>query len=190
MARRTLFNMSDCILKTTIKIGAREGLECLTARKIAGFCDVTDATVFVYFKNKQNLLLQAYKYVFDWTNNIIERLIENSLRDNTLTDEKWNVFFGKLVENVDNAKYFCNYRYSGRCFSDVKPTQRQIDICKNIITKKSLKNNLTANDYTVIWGNIMESVAYYAIQVADGRLANSIQKYELIRELLFSGYRE
>lgn len=189
MARRTLYNIDECILKAAIKIGANEGVENITARKIADCCDITDATVFVYFQNKQNLLLQAYLYVCKWANKTIDLIIENSLADNTLTGENWGKFFGKLVENADKAKYFCGYRYSCKVVHDIKPSQKQIEICKQIITKNSLKNALSNSDYAVVWGNIMESIAYYVIQVAEGRMANSLSKYELIRELIFGGLK-
>ncbi|HPG92118.1 MAG TPA: helix-turn-helix domain-containing protein [Clostridia bacterium] len=189
MARRTLYNIDECIIKAVIKIGANEGIGNVTARKIADCCDITDATVFVYFQNKQNLLLQAYLYVCEWTNNVIDIIIENSLLDNTLTGEKWEKFFVKLVENVDKAKYFCGYRYSGKNVHDIKPSHKQIEICKKIVTKGNLTNTLSNSDYAVVWGSLMESIAYYVIQVADGRMANSLGKYELIRELIFGGFR-
>lgn len=183
MARRTLLNIREKILKSTIDIGASDGVENVTARKIAQQCGITDATVFVYFKTKENLLLKAYEYVNDWLSKTLETF--NGGGECVSSDEKWNILFTWLVKNVSYTKYFCNYRHSGRKIPEGLWGQLQAGLCRAMVSNEKISVQMNQNDYLALWGNILESIAYYAALVSEGKMENTDSKCCLIRSLLF-----
>jgi AcrR family transcriptional regulator len=60
MARRNLRNIDERILTHVIEEGAKNGIERISTKKIAGLLRITEPTIYVHFKNKQNLLSEAY----------------------------------------------------------------------------------------------------------------------------------
>ena len=105
MARRILLNIEEKILRSAVEIGAAEGVENVTGRKIALRCGISDATVFVYFGTKENLLAKTYEHVCDWINKNIETFTLSS-KNCQLFEENWNALFAWLIKNIDYMEFF------------------------------------------------------------------------------------
>ena len=65
MARRTLRNLDERILKWTIHYGAIDGISNVSTKRIAKDLRITEPTIYVHFKTKGNLLYEAYKRVVE-----------------------------------------------------------------------------------------------------------------------------
>jgi AcrR family transcriptional regulator len=63
MARRTLRNLDERILNQVIRYGAEEPIGDISTKKIASELRISEPTIYVHYKTKDNLLLQAYKKV-------------------------------------------------------------------------------------------------------------------------------
>lgn len=61
MARRTLRNLDERIIKLTIHYGAIGGIEGIQTKRMAKDLGITEPTIYVHFKTKENLLFEAYK---------------------------------------------------------------------------------------------------------------------------------
>ena len=110
MARRNLVNVAERILIETIKTAAQESIDKTPSKKIAEKCDITDATIFVYFKTKKNLFHKAYEYS-------LEKLYASFKSNaNLLNERKYKDFWDNMltfaVENDYFAKFCAAYRHS------------------------------------------------------------------------------
>jgi Transcriptional regulator len=65
MARRTLRNLDERILKWTIHYGAIDGISNVSTKRIAKDLRITEPTIYVHFKTKGNLLYEAYKRIVE-----------------------------------------------------------------------------------------------------------------------------
>ncbi len=61
------------ILEKSLELFCREGFDDVTFQKIADACGITRTTLYVYFKNKQEILVWSIKQL---TQNIESRLVE------------------------------------------------------------------------------------------------------------------
>lgn len=110
MARRNLVNVAERILLETVKTAAEESIEKTPSKKIAEKCDITDATIFVYYKTKKNLFNKAYEYS-------LEKLYANFKSNAYLLQEgKYKDFWDKILSfalgNDYFAKFCAAYRHS------------------------------------------------------------------------------
>ncbi len=58
-------NTKSMLLETTVQQIESIGTERISLRKIAAECGVTHATVYKYFKNKQDLIEACYPYIYE-----------------------------------------------------------------------------------------------------------------------------
>ena len=110
MARRNLVNVAERILLETVKTAAEESIEKTPSKKIAEKCDITDATIFVYFKTKKNLFNKAYEYS-------LEKLFASFKSNAKLLQEGkykdfWNEILTFAIENDYFGKFCATYRHS------------------------------------------------------------------------------
>lgn len=61
MARRTLRALDNRIIKRTLISGAKNGICNISTKEIASILGITEPTIYVHYKTKENLLFCAYK---------------------------------------------------------------------------------------------------------------------------------
>lgn len=54
-------NIASDLMESTVKVIARDGFDKATTRNIAGKCDISDAYIYVYFKDKDDLFAKAFQ---------------------------------------------------------------------------------------------------------------------------------
>jgi AcrR family transcriptional regulator len=62
MARRTLIHLDERILAWAVQEGSRKGIEGISTARIASQLRISEPTIFIHFKNKGNLLREAYLF--------------------------------------------------------------------------------------------------------------------------------
>ena len=72
------------ILEKSLELFCREGYDDVTFQKIADACAVTRTTLYVYFKNKQEILVWSIRQL---TTNIESKLSEITRDDSISADE-------------------------------------------------------------------------------------------------------
>lgn len=161
MARRNLVNVAERILLETIKTAAAESIEKTPSKKIAEKCDITDATVFVYFKTKKNLFKKAYEYS-------LEKLNANFKSNaNLLQEGKYREFWDEIlsyaIENDYFAKYCAAYRHS--VYADITNPYAAADFIKDNFNAELIRG-LTSEQYysllDTVFSIFLETVTAFA----------------------------
>ena len=112
MARRNLRNLDERILKRTIHYGAVDGAGNISTKRIAKDLRVTEPTIYVHFKTKENLLLSAFVYCIQ---NIYdaEYIKKAASAENAEhLDEEILRLLQKGKANSEEIIYAFNYRHS------------------------------------------------------------------------------
>ncbi len=172
MARRNLENIAEKILTQTIKIAGNDGLDKAPAKRIARECDITDATIFVYYQTKENLLDSAYKYA-------LARFDENIYSQAPLikkgdAPKAMKNILAFAVENADISKYISVYRHSAY-WDKNEVVEEKVKLSKKVFTSARLAAK-TPEEFMKLWYALENLTVELAINVADGRLAGD-EKY-------------
>ncbi|MDD3946862.1 MAG: TetR/AcrR family transcriptional regulator [Clostridia bacterium] len=190
MARRTLNGIEDKILMQTVKMGAQNGIESISTKKIAKCCDISEPTIYVHFKTKRNLIVQAGRR-FD---NTIRQMMSDTyydFQDKFLLDQKvkstWLKIFDFLLAHPNDTKYYNRYRHS----AFYEPT---LDYAEDGIYTLAVNYMLTQNmklsdykdiGYPAVMICAIDSTLNFAETIIDGKLKKSEKIIDLIFKLIF-----
>lgn len=97
------------ILFATEKLMAEQGLHALSMQKIAKVADISVGTIYIYFKNKNELLTELAKYLFA---RVDRELIKNQDTGASLFDQyrqMWWNFWNFFNQNPQVLKNFYQY---------------------------------------------------------------------------------
>ena len=108
MGRRTLDNIDQKIIRTTIKIGAEKGAEHVSTLDLAKKLGISEGTIFVHFKTKSNLLAAARDYVFAKIQPAYDEFMEKEVNYNGFY-EFWLKIMSLMYDNPDYTKFFYSY---------------------------------------------------------------------------------
>lgn len=128
MARRNLRNLDERILRKTISYGASDGISNISTKRIAKDLHITEPTIYVHFKTKENLLLSAYSkavediYDIDSLKKADVEYFKNEL------DKVLLKLLLSAKANSEAIVYAFNYRHS--CFFNNNMTEQ-----RNLYTK-------------------------------------------------------
>lgn len=98
MARRTLRNLDERILNRAIYYGAEKGISNVSTKKIAFDLKITEPTIYVHFKTKNNLLKEAFKKASKTAFLVVES------EDMSTPDKVGEVFKHHFYEVLNQAK--------------------------------------------------------------------------------------
>lgn len=164
MARRNLVNIDETILKETIKIAGGEGLDKAPAKKIAQNCGITDATIFVYYENKVNLLKTAYEYAMErFDSTVLRQSYTIKSGDNY---PAWETILNFAVENNEFAKYISVYRHSSY-IGENPVSPEKIKLAKEFFKGMPAKSE---KDYANLWYALENLTIELSISIANGLL--------------------
>jgi AcrR family transcriptional regulator len=183
MARRTLKNIDEKILKKVVKIGSVGGMDGISTITISKSLDISEPTIFVHFKTKEQLLETAFLFV---TNKIFEGFTKESvaLPESASYETMWdriNLFLNLCSKYTTEIMFFYNYRHSryyseGKYKDTTNPYKKMISEAFKDLMKKV---NPEYEDLLITF--CFETIFSYFIQVFSGQIKDE----ELSRKALF-----
>lgn len=121
-----MVSTSEKILKATLVVLGREGYDKATTRKIASEAGVSELTLFRKFKNKENLVREAYKQSIETTMSEMEGIL--SFDNNKSLETNLGTLHQKLFTGIDERT------------SSLVSEMRRIIINQNMILNQDPKN--------------------------------------------------
>ncbi len=135
----------DAIIEATIKLVNEIGFAATSVSKIAKEANVSPATLYVYYKNKEDLLVSTYINI---KRNIVKALLQDF--DNTLPvrDIMRKIWFNMFAFNLKNPQYFhFKEQFANSPFADLvndeeleKEFQPIMNVIKRGIEQKIIKD--------------------------------------------------
>lgn len=117
----------NLILEKTALLLDKKGFLNISSKEIAKECNVSQGSIFLHFKTKENLLNMIL------SNNII--IFENSLKNSLLPELKSDVFLKKYLDLL-----ILNEAFLSRAYMDLPYLQEALS--KNIINLETTTKNL------------------------------------------------
>jgi AcrR family transcriptional regulator len=104
----------NAIIKATIKAVNKGGFDSASVAKIAKEAKVSPATIYIYYKNKEDLILSTYKEVKKRVSEYVLRDFNESIPVRDIFEKVWENLFLYVSENSDEFKFkeqFANSPY-------------------------------------------------------------------------------
>lgn len=183
MARRTLRNIDDKIIKKVVKIGSVDGIDSISTIEISKSLGISEPTIFVHFQTKKQLLEEAFlfvtKKIFEGFSNRNVEVPENASFE--IMWEKINSFLDLCHEFTTEIMFFYNYRHSKyyceeKFLNDTSLYRQMI-----MTTFKDLLKSTAAEHQDLLISFCFDTVFSYLIQVFNGLLKDD----EPTRKALF-----
>lgn len=183
MGYRKLEDVEGKILQAVIKVGARDGVSNVTARKVAEVCGISDFTVFNYYKNIKNLLLSAAIY---YDTGMMQRIADCVFSGKNLRFT-WDTMFDFLLANPDGALYYLGYvRQFGY---DLTPNNPRSDEFLQIAKVLFEHEGRSFNDKQLLlmWDYVTTMALYYAEKTIQGYMDNTAEFKTYAKDIVFNG---
>src|SRR5574344_458021 len=167
---RKLENIKEQIINAIIEIGAKEGADNVTARKIAAKIGISTFTVFDNFKTKQNYLDQAILTIDEPRMDIVVKMV-NEGKD---LNEVWDYMFEDFIKHDQDALFYNSYvNYFGFDVTQDNPrAERFLFVARKLFNKED-KNDLSDEEILLKWDFVTTMVLYYSEKVIKEFLPNT-----------------
>ncbi len=171
MARRTLRNLDERILKKTVAFGAAKGAARVSTKKIASVLTITEPTIYVHFKTKVNLLYEAYIYA-------VKALY--TVEGETMKE--------KIIQILDNSRnypeaaaYISSYRFYEDNGIDAEHPDPILEECRRTIENYDNKTGIDKEDIARLLAGILTSLSLLASQPTNsGRITDESLNWLLV----------
>ena len=179
------------IIKAAIDVISERGFFKSTISTIAKEADVADGTIYTYFKNKEDLLIQSFEYVLDI---ILNEIKEELDKENDYLKKVWIIIYGHInfmQEHKDLANFLqIQLRQSKRDIRlKIKEIMRQYYRIIGEILKNAVRDRVIRDDVNIkvighmIFGTVDEIVTSWVLSEKD---CNLTDKAEDIFKLIVS----
>jgi AcrR family transcriptional regulator len=188
MARRNLRNLDERILKRTIHYGAVDGAGNISTKRIAKDLRVTEPTIYVHFKTKENLLLSAFNYCIQDLYDLDYIKKAGEVQNPDHLDEELLRLLQKGKENDEEIVYAFNYRHS----TFYAPTNSEegkayMDLFKKIIRSYVNDPDMTEKTTTTLVGVCLEIVDLFIYKAAKGEIEPNAVNAKILSALVLGG---
>ncbi len=182
MAYRYLEDIDEKIISAIIKIGADEGVQKVSAQKIAAICDISTYTVFDHFKTKRNFIESAAQYFEDKYLSQLTDLIN----DKKSVYEIWDITMDEFMKNPDEALYYLSY-VNTFGFDPSENNVRSDVFLKFAKAFFQPERDLSNNQLLILWDYITSLVFYYSEKFIHNFLPYDDQTKNIVKNLVFNG---
>lgn len=105
------------LVESTIKIGARDGIEKVTTRKIAAGAGLAEAYIYQHCKDKTELLEETFMEIRSRIGRTLEyaasRIDPKTAHVDYIARILWCAYWNYLLENEEELRFFLNFHHSG-----------------------------------------------------------------------------
>lgn len=162
MGRRNLENIDRKIIKQTIKLGALNGLDHISTIELASKLSISEGTIFVHFKTKDNLVLEAYNYIKNMVQPYVKKVVYDAETEEELFGA-WIEFVDVLSKNSDYSlfmyKFFNSKIFTKYIFNEPEYINEFIEKW----LKKAGNENIERGHAVIIWNDIAYDTLRYII---------------------------
>jgi TetR/AcrR family fatty acid metabolism transcriptional regulator len=138
------------ILDSAVKVFAESGVENSTVSKIASRAGVADGTIYLYFKNKDDILTQ---FANDRGVKILEKFESEVEKGHNAREKLYNLFVSHLKEFSENVELAAVFQAEISRFHSVQPQIMALSSRYRAIIEKILiigvKENFVRSDVDV-----------------------------------------
>jgi AcrR family transcriptional regulator len=182
----------EAFLDATIRMGAKYGLEKLTIKKIAEASPAVAATSYLYFKDKDDLMNQAFQKVDRSIATAFDHaLAELSGRETLqqMAEKLWDMYFEKLMSDRDQTLYYFAFRSSPRYNKEIQ--QAQLEYFKSLVEFAGVMNQkyhvFDHVEWIVFWTFLIDGTLMFAYRILIQDIPDTPENRANMRRMCVSG---
>jgi len=188
MARSNLRNLDERILKRTIHYGAVDGAGNISTKRIAKDLRVTEPTIYVHFKTKENLLLSAFVYCIQdiYDEEYIKKatIAENAEH----LDEELLRLLQKGKDNSEEIVYAFNYRHSVYYApTESEESKTYLDLFHKLVRAYVNDPDMTEKTTATLVNVCLEIVDLFIYKAAKGEIEPNPVTAKILSALVLGG---
>lgn len=173
------------IIQKTIHISANLGLENLSTKKVSTACEISEGSLFNYFKNKNELLVQCLYSIDHDIDAVLSDVPINILEIKKTIRNLWFSYFNYLIQHGDNAKFYRQFRHSSYYTDEViKGQDKSFSFFTGFLAKVLPSFQINTD---IFWVYVIETTLNFAVRVVDGQLPSSDKDIEKYFSLIVNG---
>lgn len=185
MGYRELGNIDERILTTIIQMGAREGVENVSSKKVAKELGISSGTIFNKFPTMRDAL-DAAAQSFDGPRR------ENVLRmaqERMALDQIYDGMLDYLLADPSGTLYYISYtNFFGSAGKDREsPTDDAVDLARSVFADQA--KGLTDSQVLLLWDYVNSMAMDYARKFLNGYLPQNSDTRTFIHRMVFDGAR-
>lgn len=178
----------DRFIEATIRKVAELGLENLRTKHIAAEVDMSEATMFLYFSNKEGILRETFFEVDRRLSNILLKspyLVYNIVDEpnfEELVHKLWHDVYRYLIDNSAQTMFTVRYRYSAYYTPEIRARRQAFNgAFDRVYAALKQRFNETAHFYEGFLVNyVFELTLSFAEKVINGYINDSPETEKLI----------
>lgn len=183
MAYRKLSNIRESILENAVRIGANEGIDAITARKVALASDISTHTIYTNFLSMDDLINEA---AIRYEKKELGLLI-SCLKDKESKEEAFLNVLISLLEEKEGTIFYSSYRSSNlQEYYDRQKTKTQKYIeCSKLLFGDYKK--ISDETYLFLWNHAIMCLFSYSSALIREKIADIPEARKTIIDIIFNG---
>lgn len=184
MSYRALDDVDNKIINAVQYLGAREGAQNVTAKKIAAMCDISDFAVFSHFGTKKGYLDAARESFYQ---RYLDKMRDLEAEDAT-PEMTWDTLINDFIENPDGPAFYVSY-ISTFGMDDAYRKRRANDFLPYARRLIAPERELSDDDLMVLWNYMSNSILFCVSSFVKGNLECNDNVRGLMKNMAFHGLK-
>ncbi len=177
-------NKIEAIYREALKMIVNEGFEGLSMQRLAKAAGISPATIYIYFKDKEDLLLQLHRRELDVYFAYILDGFDPEMDFATGLAVQWKRRAQYVIDNPDKAHFMEHFKFSPLLSKSVTPKDKRFSEIMERFARKAIANKeLTPMPFEVYW-SITFAPLYNLVRFHKAGMNQAGEKFELTDEML------
>ncbi|MBN9385542.1 MAG: TetR/AcrR family transcriptional regulator [Chitinophagaceae bacterium] len=177
-------NKIEAIYREALKMLVNEGFDGFSIQKLAKVAGVSPATIYIYFSDKEDLLLQLHKREMDKYFGYVMKDFDPEMDFATGLAHQWKRRAEYVIRHSDEAHFMENFRFTPLLPKAAKMRDpRFSEMMKRFVTKAIRNKELVTMPFEVYW-SVAFSPLYNLVRFHKAGMSLTGEKFELTDEML------
>lgn len=176
---------TNSITEMTIQLVADNGLENVSAAKVAARLGISEGSIFHYFSTKHDLLTACFYSIDRQVDDVLHKVPFQGLSFEKNAHALWEAYINYFIAHGNYAKFYLQFRHSAFYTKDVIAGQNK---SFSFFTKLIGKNaSIFGINTDILWVYIIETSLNFVVRIVDNSLPSGHEDRQAMYNLLFFG---
>jgi AcrR family transcriptional regulator len=186
MAREKDYGKIDKIFEATQRLVFEKGFAGIKLTDVARLSGIAIGTIYLYFKDKDDLISQLYQYIQRKKKEDVNIDIDLNRPTEELIKELWMAYYGSVMSDLKAADFFYQYQQSNAVVKILNENDAFVfNNLRRILSKGVMEGKLKNMDQDILYTILIGPIHEMAKQgLRNNFKATSEEKEELFNCLL------
>ena len=177
-------NKMEAIYREALKMVVNEGFEGLSMQRLAKSAGVSPATIYIYFQDKEDLLLQLHKRELDKYFAFILEEFDPEMDFATGLALQWKRRAQYVIEHSDEAHFMEQFKYTPLLPKTVGMRDMHfVEVMRRFVTKAIENKELVVMPFEVYW-SVAFAPLYNLVRYHKSGMNHAGEKFQLTDAML------